>query len=675
MKEEMEQNKSKEEIKEEVPVAQEAVTEKKEPENEGTGTETAEAEEHKAEEGKDAEAVKAEETEAVEEKETETAQETEGKAEEEKVTEAEKSGPGKETEHMEGDNKSPIENEGQKKSESEESESKEALEAATMELSAEPYVIPKAAFKMPAWVKVCMITAAVLLLTYGAGVLFFSSHFMWNSSLNGVDISWLTAEQAQEKLETMVEQYELEILERDGEREIIAGADIQLEIQFLTDVRGIMQQQNTYIWFMEDFQSKQYTMDSLITYDIRSLQEQIQGLDCMQEENIIEPVEPQIKRVLGTFTIQEGIEGNKPLAYAVGKTIRNAVSNLSSQVDLEKEGCYIELEYHAEDMVVQEALETVEKLQKIKITYQFPDAEETLTGDDILEWVRISEDYEVGINRQQAEDYIEYLMENYEIRGQVINFHTSSNQTVEVTSYLRSSELDIGEETEELLAILEQARDGRRTEYVRDASDMAAIGDTYIEINLTSQHLYCYKDGEMILETDVVSGRPSTGHATPPGVFTIRYTASPAILVGEDYRTPVSYWMPFNGGIGLHDATWQYAFGGSRYISNGSHGCINLPLDMAREIYNNYEAGDVVVVYHQPASTTGITSSPARSSSTTAAATEATEPASQEVPGDNPASATEISTESSVENTEAVTETPPDSTEPVSEDTTENQIP
>lgn len=675
MKEEMEQNKSKEEIKEEVPVAQEAVTEKKEPENEGTGTETAEAEEHKAEEGKDAEAVKAEETEAVEEKETETDQETESKTEKEKVTEAEKSGPGKETEHMEGDNKSPIENEGQKKSESEESESKEALEAATMELSAEPYAIPKAAFKMPAWVKVCMITAAVLLLTYGAGVLFFSSHFMWNSSLNGVDISWLTAEQAQEKLETMVEQYELEILERDGEREIIAGADIQLEIQFLTDVRGIMQQQNTYIWFMEGFQSKQYTMDSLITYDIRSLQEQIQGLDCMQEENIIEPVEPQIKRVLGTFTIQEGIEGNKPLAYAVGKTIRNAVSNLSSQVDLEKEGCYIELEYHAEDMVVQEALETVEKLQKIKITYQFPDAEETLTGDDILEWVRISEDYEVGINRQQAEDYIEYLMENYEIRGQVINFHTSSNQTVEVTSYLRSSELDIGEETEELLAILEQARDGRRTEYVRDASDMAAIGDTYIEINLTSQHLYCYKDGEMILETDVVSGRPSTGHATPPGVFTIRYTASPAILVGEDYRTPVSYWMPFNGGIGLHDATWQYAFGGSRYISNGSHGCINLPLDMAREIYNNYEAGDVVVVYHQPASTTGTTSSPARSSSTTAAATEATEPASQEVPGDNPASATEISTESSVENTEAVTETPPDSTEPVSEDTTENQIP
>ena len=660
MKEELEQSKSKEKTQEEVPTDQEAVTEEKESEEskaeEEKTTEAEKSEESKAEEGKIAEAEKSEESKAEEEKTAEAEKSEESKAEEEKTAEAEKS----------------EENKAEKETAS---ESKEALEAATLELSAEPYVVPKAAFKMPAWAKVCIITAAVLLLTYGAGGLFFSSHFMWNSSLNGVDVSLLTAEQAQGKLETMVEQYELEILERDGERETIAGTDIHLEIQFFTDVREVMQQQKSYIWFLESFQSKNYTIDSLVTYDIGSLQEQIQALACMQKENIIEPVEPQIKRVMGSFTIQEGVEGNKPLSYAVGKSIRTAVSGLSAQVDLEEEGCYEALEYSAEDPEVQKALETLEKLQKIEITYRFPDEEETLTGDDILEWVRISEDYEVGINRRQVEDYVEYLMENHEVRGQVIDFQTSLNQTVEITSYLRSSELDIGEETEELLAILEQAKDSRRTEFVRDASDMVAIGDTYIEINLTSQHLYCYKDGKMILETDIVSGRPSTGHATPPGIFTIRYTASPAILVGEDYRTPVSYWMPFNGGIGLHDATWQYAFGGGRYISNGSHGCINLPLSMAREIYNNYEAGDVVVVYHLAGSAAGSSASATRSTSSTASAsTEAPEPAVPEEEADNPDSIGETQPESSAENTEAVTENPSESTELPPEDATENQV-
>ncbi|MCM1495448.1 MAG: L,D-transpeptidase family protein [Bacteroides sp.] len=654
MKEALEQNESKEEIKEETKEETEpekVQVEEDEPESKATPTE-----EKKPEEEKEPEVIPAEERKPEEEKEPETAPAEECKPEEEP-----------EVVRIEEDKTEKIQ------------ESKEAQEAATMELTAEPYVIPKAAFKMPAWAKTCIITVAVLLLLYGAGSLFFSSHFMWNSSLNGVDVSLLTAEQAQEKLEDMVEQYELEILERDGERETIAGADIQLDIRFLADVRGVMQQQKVYLWFLECFRSKAYAMDTRITYDIRSLQEQIQGLACMQKGNITEPVEPQITQVLGGFTVQEGIEGNKPLSYAVGKSIRTAVSGLSAQVDLEAEGCYAVLEYQAEDSVVQEALAILEKLQKVEITYRFPDTEETLTGDDILKWVRISEDYAVEIDSRQVEDYVEYLMENHEIRGQTIDFQTSLNQSVEVTSYLRSSEVDTGEEAAELVALLEQAKDSRRTEFVRDASDMAAIGDTYIEINLTSQHLYCYKDGEMILETDMVSGRPSTGHATPPGVFTIRYTASPAILVGEDYRTPVSYWMPFNGGIGLHDATWQYAFGGSRYISNGSHGCINLPLNMAREIYNNYEAGDIVVVYHLPGSAAGTSASSVSSAAAPARTTTAEEaPAASEEGAastvENPPQATEA-TEESTEAAEAAAEASSEQAEPVIEETIENQNP
>ena len=73
-------------------------------------------------------------------------------------------------------------------------------------------------------------------------------------------------------------------------------------------------------------------------------------------------------------------------------------------------------------------------------------------------------------------------------------------------------------------------------------------------------------------------------------------------LRGEDYATPVSYWMPFNGGVGFHDATWRRDFGGNYYKKNGSHGCVNMPFDAAKTLFENIEAGCAVLVYHLPGS-------------------------------------------------------------------------
>ena len=107
------------------------------------------------------------------------------------------------------------------------------------------------------------------------------------------------------------------------------------------------------------------------------------------------------------------------------------------------------------------------------------------------------------------------------------------------------------------------------------------IGNTYVEISLSGQHIWFYKDGKLIIDSDVVTGNVSAGHTTPPGVFRLNYKERNAVLKGEDYETPVSYWMPFNGGIGLHDATWRTEFGGDIYLTSGSHGCVNAPLELS----------------------------------------------------------------------------------------------
>lgn len=466
---------------------------------------------------------------------------------------------------------------------------------------AEPYVVAVPVGerkKVPVWAKICMITVSVVAVVYLAGVAFFSTHFLWNTTLNGVDVSFLSASQAQTAIEKVIDDYQLEIQTRGGETEIIKGKDIDLDFQLLGTVEQTIQKQNVWLWFVDGWLENANVMEANVTYDIGKLNSQIRALDCMQSNNIVMPVEPQLVKKGNEYVVVEGDAGKKPLEYKVRKVIKESISNLMASVDLDEAGCYAELEYDVDDKAVQDALEYLNAIQDMKITYEFQGGEEVLKGSEILKWVEISKDYEISLNSDDVREFIEQLKEDYEIRGQVINFHTSYDETVEITSYIRSNELNTDVEVEELLSTVDTAMKSGKREFVRGSDDMASVGDTYIEINLTAQHLYCYKDGTMIFETDIVSGKPSTGCATPPGVYTIRAKSSPAILVGETYRQPVSYWMPFNGGIGLHDATWQRAYGGQRYISNGSHGCINLPLDAAKFIYEHYSAGDYVVLYH-----------------------------------------------------------------------------
>ena len=102
------------------------------------------------------------------------------------------------------------------------------------------------------------------------------------------------------------------------------------------------------------------------------------------------------------------------------------------------------------------------------------------------------------------------------------------------------------------------------------------------------------------MDSDFVSGNLSKGHGSPTGAFSVTYTTTDAVLRGEDYATPVKYWMPFAGDVGMHDASWRKSFGGNIYKTNGSHGCINLPTSVAKTIYNTIEKGWPVLVYTLP---------------------------------------------------------------------------
>jgi lipoprotein-anchoring transpeptidase ErfK/SrfK len=117
-----------------------------------------------------------------------------------------------------------------------------------------------------------------------------------------------------------------------------------------------------------------------------------------------------------------------------------------------------------------------------------------------------------------------------------------------------------------------------------------------IEISIEDQHLWYWKNGEVYMETDIVTGWKDKWD-TPKGVYRMLNKIDGVYLTGADYKVWVDKWMRFWNGYGLHDAMWRPQFGGAIYTKNGSHGCINLPHDFAVKLYDMVEAGDCVVIY------------------------------------------------------------------------------
>jgi len=147
-------------------------------------------------------------------------------------------------------------------------------------------------------------------------------------------------------------------------------------------------------------------------------------------------------------------------------------------------------------------------------------------------------------------------------------------------------------------SILEAAKEGKSGKIYLKAGEEDT--NTRIEVSISSQKVYYVKDGKMQLETSVVTG--SSSHPTPRGIFRLSYKERNVTLTGPNgdgtsYASKVSYWMPFNGGVGLHDAPWRSSFGGSIYVNGGSHGCVNMPVQAAKKLYNSVEAGTLVYVY------------------------------------------------------------------------------
>ena len=238
----------------------------------------------------------------------------------------------------------------------------------------------------------------------------------------------------------------------------------------------------------------------------------------------------------------------------------------------------------------------------MSITYEIEGSEQVLDGTTILSWLTINDDLSVTVDSDMAASYAQQLASKYNTYAATRSFETTAGDTVKIGGG------DYGwviNKKGEAAQIVEDIKNGesvtREPKYEQRAFVEGAddIGNTYIEIDYTNQHLWYYKDGSLVVDSDIVSGNLNNGNGSPDGVFKVISRQSPATLKGEDYESDVTYFMPFAYNVGLHDASWRSSFGGSIYKNGGSHGCINLPYDAADTIYKNVELGTPVVAYYR----------------------------------------------------------------------------
>ena len=452
--------------------------------------------------------------------------------------------------------------------------------------------------------KVLSICAGLLLVLLTAYILisvFCMNHFNFGTTINGMDVGGKTVAEAEEIIKNRLNTYKITLLERESKTETILGSDIGVKLILNNEVAELLVSQSGFAWISDFVKKPAYELEQRASYDEDRLEEQLALLDAMKPENQREPVNAGYSEYTGSgYELIPADYGTKLNEKKLKKAVGKAVAALEQSIDLDEAGCYILPKIGDDHRSLNALIDTLNKYVATEIHYEFGSADEVLAGETIATWLSVDNNMNVVVDNDAVLKYVKGLARRHNTAYSDKTLMTSYGKEVRISGGAYGWRIDNSGERNQ---ILEDIKTGdiieREAVFLTRANsfDGPDYGNSYVEINLSAQHLFLYVDGELIVDTDFVSGRITRGNKTPEGCFPLTYKTKKATLRGSDYETPVDYWMPFNGNIGMHDLTSRKKFGGAIYQTNGSHGCINLPWEAAKTIYEHVEKGFPVLCY------------------------------------------------------------------------------
>lgn len=463
-------------------------------------------------------------------------------------------------------------------------------------------------------VKALWITGGVLAgicLIYVAISVYFMSHFFVNTKINGKNFSGKTASDVEKYLQTNIKDYKLTILENEGRQDVISGSEIGLEYRAGTEAEKLLKDQNGFAWPKAFFTENSRKVSVNVSYNEESLNQRISQLSCLQtEQTPAENAKPEFDG--NQYVIKPEVYGNAVDKERLTEQVKVHITEFQPQLDMVETKCYAKPKYVEDSKEVQEACDAMNKYVNASITYPM---NEPVVVDKALisQWLQVDGEMKVSLNTEAMKQWFTAFGDKYDTQGTTRTFTTPSGKSATVTGGTYGWSID---EDTELVNLQNSILNGevvtREPAYYAGGTAAAHSGqdwgNTYAEVDMSAQHMWYVQNGQVVLETDVVTGEPIPSRITPEGVYSLMWKQRDATLVGDikpetgkpEYETDVAYWMQVtSSGVGFHDAIWQTAFGGTLYQipGTGSHGCINMPLDQAGALFNMIEPGTPVIFH------------------------------------------------------------------------------
>lgn len=436
-----------------------------------------------------------------------------------------------------------------------------------------------------------------------------ASKFVPGTKINGVLVGGMTVDEAKVQIEGFYgKEYNLTIKERGDTYDVIKGSEIGYQIMITDGLSTILAQQNEGGRVAGPNFDNSAVLKSTVTYNEEELKKRVDALTCISDESIIVTTNAKISswQEGQPFSIIPEVKGNSINRQMLDEVIKTALNNENRQINLEEAGCYDTITITSEDSDLKARCDALNQIHDMKITYVFGNQSEVLTGEELSSWVEGSDESGINISREKAGAYIKSLADKYDTAGKPRTFHTTDGRDLPLSGAY-GWQINQQAETEALLAAVKSGQSQEREpQYSILAADRNVDwGGTYVEADMAAQHVYMYQNGTLVWDSPCVTGNVSKALTTPEGIYTLSYKQTDRILRGAkqpdgtyEYESHVDYWMPFNGGIGFHDASWRSKFGGSIYLTGGSHGCINLPVEKAKVLYGMIYTGIPVICHY-----------------------------------------------------------------------------
>lgn len=456
-------------------------------------------------------------------------------------------------------------------------------------------------------VLILLLPVNVLLLLYLSLTYYYSRTFSLNTWINGIYCTGRSVEEVNILLLEDSVLPEIIITDMDGNVESISLDNMDCRMDYTVRIRQYIGGQNPFSWVIRLFSAENATISPMILYDEEALTEKIEKLSVIQRGKKAGAPKVEIVKSEAGYVLEENLY-EVPDVKEITRYLLQEIGEGHVQITLSEE--YYEDRPLTDAMKETLALwEKVDDLQDCGIIYDMGDAQVAVDRAVVADWIALDEkgdfildqDGNPVLQEDCFQSFIDSLAEEFDTYNVPREFLSTRGDVIEIAKGTYGNRLDREAETTYLEeAFYEKRKEVRIPVYDKEALYRGKddIGDTYIEVDMTQQMMYYYADGELELETPVVTGNLKAGHGTPSRVCSVYLKQTDRVLRGPDYASPVKFWMPVYGNIGIHDASWRSNFGGEIYKTNGSHGCINTPYDAMKTLYEEVETGTPVIMFY-----------------------------------------------------------------------------